>query len=711
MVCMQTIPVSCNKDCGGGCPLLAHVDDGKILRIGNNPAGTAYMKGCRKGFEAMKMDNHPDRLKRPLIRRSDAPRTFSSVEESRKQFREASWEEALDLAASRLEEIKSRYGCNSLLDLSSGGACRGVLHNNADLTSRFLTLWGGATRTESNYSSGAASFSLPYVLGTKHTGMDAGNLQHSKMIILWGYNAFDTRMGCEMSPRILEAKKRGVPIIVIDPRRTRTAESMGTWWIPIKPGSDMALMAAILFYLIRNDRQDHDFIDRYSRGFPQLKAYVMGGIDGIPKNLEWASQLCGIPVETIEKLADMYSRIKGVALLPGLSLQRAIGGEEAARMPVALQLATGNIGVPGGSSGGMIWGRMPRPGCRSFPVPSHKDPSFPIYLWPDVILNRQYEGKKFKIKAAYITGGNLLAQGSDLQKNIRAFGELELIIGHDFFLTPTMALCDIVFPVASFLERNDIVKPAGNFLLYSSKAVEPPEGVLTDFGIFTELAGRLGFRKAYTKNRSESDWLNYCLDESDIPDIEEFKKSGIYIGPEQDRNGLEDFIKEPAANPLNTPSGRLEISPEDYEKTGFPAYPHIRSSFPENPDFPLSLITPHPLQGIHSQFGNVPGFRMEEDKGLWMNPLDASARKMEDRDIVRVCSFQGEIELPLRITDGIMNGCVSLNEGLWPVLMRKNKATVDTGGSVNILTPTEPTMPSRSTRTHTVFVEVKKTGE
>jgi anaerobic selenocysteine-containing dehydrogenase len=109
----------------------------------------------------------------------------------------------------------------------------------------------------------------------------------------------------------------------------------------------------------------------------------------------------------------------------------------------ALQLATGNIGVPGGSSGGLFWGKIQGPRCGAFPVPPHSDPSIPVYEWPDTILSGNSRGRS--LKGAYITGSNLLAQGSDIQKNIRAFQRLDLIIGHDLFLTPTMALCDIVF--------------------------------------------------------------------------------------------------------------------------------------------------------------------------------------------------------------------------------------------------------------------------
>ncbi len=705
---MHTVPVSCNKDCGGGCPLLAHIDKGIITRITSNPEGTPYMKGCRKGFRAMDLDYHPDRILRPLVRKENSPRIFTSVKDAKAFFREASWEEALDLAANRLKEFKSRNGCTSLLDLSSGGGCRGAFHHNSKLTSRFLTLWGGAARTESNYSNGAASFAQPYVFGSAHTGMDAGNLTASELIILWGYNALDTRFGCEMPPRLMEAKKRGIPIVVIDPRNTRTAKNLGTWWIPVKPGSDTALMGAVLYHIIRNDLQDHQFIEKYSIGFPELKAYVTGEIDGVAKSPQWASPICGVPEEDIIRLADMYARIKPAALLPGLSLQRTLGGEESIRMTAALQLATGNTGIPGGSSGGMFWGRMPRPYCPSVPVPPNSDPSFPVYIWPDVILEGKFRERDYRIKGAYITGSNLLAQGSDIPKNIRALSSLELIIGHDFFLTPTMAMCDIIFPAATFLERNDVVSPAGNFLLWSAKASEPREGVKTDYQIFSELADRLGFAAEYTEGRSAEEWLDHLLSKSDIPDIAAFKRTGIYMGKEQSRVGLSDFINDPAGKPLNTPSGKIEVSSRKYEDWGFPAYPHFRTPAPDSLEYPFSLISPHPLEGTHSQFGNVKDFRKDEDMAVWIHPDDAEEKGISQGETVHLFSSIGEMQIPARITEEIKRGCLSLNEGLWPQLIEKEGRIIEIGGSVNQLTSTIPTMPSYSSRTHTVFVQIKK---
>lgn len=696
--------------------MIAHVEGNIIKKITPSPFGTPYMKGCRKGFAAHRLDHHKDRLVTPLIRKDlekrtkgKRTRTFTETRQAGQAFREACWEEAMGLAAERLSGFRDEYGCTALMDLSSGGACRGALHNCSDLTSRFLTLFGGATRLTGNYSSAAVSFAVPYVFGTKMTGMDAGNLKQSKLIILWGYNTVDTRFGCEFPPMIQEAKKKGVPVIVIDPRKTRTVSDLGTWWIPVRPGTDTALMAALVYRMIQKNLLDYPFIETYATGFEPFRSYILGVADGVPKTPEWASRLCSVPAADIEKLADLYGTTRPAALLPGLSLQRAIGGEEAARMAMVMQTCTGNVGIKGGSSGGAFWGRIGQPFCPSIPVPPHSDPSFPAYHWPDAVLEGQKKGWPSDIKGAYITGSNLFSQGSDINKNIKAFNQLELVIGHDFFLTPTMAMCDIVFPVASFLEREDIVFPAGNFLLYSAKAADPPKGVRTDYEIFSGLAGRLGFEKEFTSGRSARQWVDAFLSESGIPDIGVFKEAGIFMGQEQDRNALSDFMNDPKKNRLATPSGKIEISPNSYKSLGFLPYPHYRGILPENKQFPLNLITPHPLMGIHSQYANIQGFRKPDEQCLWLNPGDATERGIGQDDRVIVESPEGRLEIKGLVTDRIIKGTVSLTEGLWPDLtVSSDGRTTDLGGSANILTSTVPTLPSRSSRTHTVFVQVRR---
>ena len=387
----NTIPVSCNKDCGAGCPLLAHVQDGKILKITNNPNGTPYMKGCSEGFQAAKVANAPGRLLKPLIRTGSR---------GSGDYEAVSWDKALDFVATGLRKIKETFGSESILFLGGSGSCRGALHNTGRLTKRFLNMFGGYTQKYGNYSAAAADFVTPYVFGTSEVGIDAATLQHSKLIILWGANILDTRFGCEYPTRIREAGQNGVPIIVIDPRKTRTANLPSAKWLQIRPGTDTAMMASVLYELITNHQVDDPYLEKYCLGFDQVEKYILGTDDHQPKTPEWAEQICGTPAGSIKKLADLYGRTGPTALIPGLSIQRNIGGEEAMRMAMVLQAATGNIGKMGGASGGCIWDGLSVPECGGMGAADRpENPIVPEYCWPDAILEGKSGGYPADIKA------------------------------------------------------------------------------------------------------------------------------------------------------------------------------------------------------------------------------------------------------------------------------------------------------------------------
>ncbi len=205
------------KDCGAGCPLLAHVEGGRLVRITDNPLKAPHMTGCVRGYQMPRVVYAPDRLRAPLIR---------AGARGSGQFREASWEEALSLAAERLGDIRARHGSQAVLRLGGSGSCRGAVHNTSGLLSRFLAFFGGATTTYSSYSSAASSFVTPFVYGTPLTGLDPSTLPHARMIVLWGANLADLRFGCETESWLQEAKDGGTEIVVIDPRRTRTMDGL-----------------------------------------------------------------------------------------------------------------------------------------------------------------------------------------------------------------------------------------------------------------------------------------------------------------------------------------------------------------------------------------------------------------------------------------------------------------------------------------------------
>jgi anaerobic dimethyl sulfoxide reductase subunit A len=698
------IPVSCNKDCGGDCPLLATVEHGRVTKIRNNPLGGPTMTGCVRGFQMFRALYAPDRLRKPLVRTGPSGSA---------QFAEVAWPHALELVAERLADVKARYGNEAILHLSGSGSCRGALHDTHRLTTRFLSLFGGYTETYWNYSSAAAHFVTPFVLGTRMAGIDVGTLQFSNLIILWGANVAVTRMGCETEARIREARARGIEVIVVDPRQSASVSTLGTQWIPVRPGTDTALMMAVLYVLIDEGLVDTAFVEKYSVGFDELARHVLGypstGSSGrgvSPKTPQWAEEICGTPAETIAQFARQYGRTHPAALIPGLSIQRTIGGEEAIRMAIALQVATGNLGVLGGSSGALTWGRLPAPRMGRIDVPPNpSQASVPVYRWPDAILEGRRGGYPSDIKAIYNVGGNLLVQGSDVHKNIRAFSEVEFAVCHDYFLTPTARYCDVVLPATTFLEREDIVFPdGGNYLLFSNQAVPPLYQARNDYDIFCELADRLGFLAEFSEGRSAAEWLESFVAASEVPDFEAFKRTGIYMGKDQLRVGLSDFVSDPQAHPLNTPSGRVEISSAAYAETGYSPIPECRI-LPVDDTYPLQLVTPHPKFRIHSQYDNIPWFKARQKQMLWIHPHDAATRGIENGQEVCVSSPEGRVRIAAHVTMDVMPGVVCLFEGAWPSF---DPYGTDTAGSANVLTSTVPTQPSNGSRTHSVLVEVTR---
>ncbi|MFC1574100.1 molybdopterin-dependent oxidoreductase [Candidatus Latescibacterota bacterium] len=693
------IPVSCNRDCGGGCPLTAFIENGRITKITNSSYRSPYMTGCPVGFQAHRETYAPDRLKTPLIR---------TGARGSGEFRSISWDDALDRVADRLAELKSKYGAESILHLGGSGSCHGALHNTLTCAKRFLRLFGRISeRFGGSYSVGATAFALPFLIGDSYFGHDPGTLQFSNLIILWGANTTDTRFGNETERWIHERKKQGIPVIVIEPRRSRTVERLGTQWIPVLPGTDTALMSAVVYVLIEENLVDEQFIDTYSIGFEELKRSITGAADGIPKTPDWAEEICGTPSSVIYDFARLYGRTKPAALMPGLSIQRTIGGEEAARMAVVLQTVTANIGVMGGSTGGYAWNNLRKPECGSLPVPEDADyVKVPGYRWPDAVLEGTKGGYPSDIKALYNVGGNFLSQGSDIRKNIKAFEKVDFSVCHELFLTPTARYCDIILPVTTALEREDILFPDNNYILYSHQAAKPVHDVKNDYDIFCELADKLGYPSKFSENRTKEEWLAHFLAQSEIEDIDGFKRTGIYKGKEHLRVGMSEFIADPTNNPLSTPSGLIEIASERYAETGFPAIPHCRI-LPTEDDYPLRLITPHARYRINSSCSSIPWFREREKQVLWINPRDAEKRGISDGQTVSVYNKKGTIRIAAWVTENIIPGVVCLLQGVWPEFDSEN---VETAGSVNILTSTTPTMPSQSSRTHSILVEVSVFG-
>jgi anaerobic dimethyl sulfoxide reductase subunit A len=486
----------------------------------------------------------------------------------------------------------------------------------------------------------------------------------------------------------------------------------------------------------------------------QLEAYVAGRLDGTIRDPAWAQGICGVPASDIAAFAREYATTSPAMLMPGYSIQRVRAGEESFRLGAALQLATGNFGVLGGSTASMN-NRLPGPRIGRLDDLSQGDaPGFPVLRWPDAILEGKAGGYPSDIKAAYLAGCNFVNQGADINKNIRAMLALEFSVCNELFMTPTARLCDVILPAASPLEKEDICEPwDGNYVLYKPKAVEPPGLAMDDYRIFSALADRMGFGQRFHEGKDASAWIDQLLADSDIPDPAAFKTSGIYIAPEQERVGLADFTADPVTHPLPTPSGKVEILSERYAaETGGPALP-TWNPIPHDPEHPFLLVSPktirrthsqngaHPQDGVHPQDGAHPqdgkglpwakaarsfrvapvdgsvqgnqspktvsaGLRAAPDDGeLTMNTRDALSLRLTTGDEVLVCNPQGQLLARVFATNDIMPGVVCLHEGVWAVPDQNGR---DPAGSVNILTATDGSGPAVGAVMHGVAVSLTR---
>jgi anaerobic dimethyl sulfoxide reductase subunit A len=393
-------------------------------------------------------------------------------------------------------------------------------------------------------------------------------------------------------------------------------------------------------------------------------------------------------------------------LFPGYSIQRVAAGEETYRLTIALQLATGNFGVRGGSTGS-INSFLPGPRVGNLETPAvTNQPEVPTLRWPDAVLQGKEGGYPSDIHAIYNVGANSLNQGSDIRKNMAAFEKVDFAVSHSIFLTPTARYCDVVLPTATALEKEDVGLPwLGNYLLYKPQVIPPRGQTRNDYDILCDLAERLGFLPEYSGGRSAPEWVQAFIKESEVPNHDEFRRSGVYLAPDQERVGLADFSANPQQFPLDTPSGKVEIASQAYQSaTGGPAIPTWQAPSVDE-RYPLLLISPKSLLRTHSQGSNIAEIQKQEAHCLIMHPEDAEKRGIQTGEYVFLYNEQGKARIAVKLSEDIVPGVVCLPEGMWVDL---DSAGTDTGGAANIFTSTTGTAASHSCIMHGMGVEVEK---
>ena len=677
----RVILTSCSYDCGARCLLKVHVKDGKIVHIATDDRPMPNLRACLRGLSQREVVYARDRLTQPLRR---------AGEKGEGRFEPISWEKALETVSNELLRVRKDYGNPAILLMEYFGSLS-PLQGSGKAARRFFSFFGGCTTLWGNTSLEAAQFSSLATFGTTFTGTSRDNFLHSRLIILWGWNPFTTRFGPDTEYYLTQAKKAGAKIVCVDPRLNPSGKTLAEQWIPLKPGTDTAMLIAMAFVMITEDLCDHSFIKSYTVGFEAFEDYILGKEDGVPKTPRWAEERTGVKAETIQQLARDYATLKPAALVAGWAPGRTAFGEQYHRAASTLAALTGNIGVTGGyASGGT--GRIPLGFLReTLPVPGDLGPALHVSEVYNALLKGRSGGYPSDIKLLYIVGSNLLNQFLNANKGAQALRAVEFIVAHERFLTPTARYADIVLPVTTALERADIGQPwtGGPYFIYMQKAIEPLHDTKSDLAILSELASRLNLSGYNTK--SDEEWLKAFVEATpEIPDYETFVQKGFHHIPlDKPWVAFRQQIEE--HHPFPTRSGRIEIYSQTIAEMNHPLIPPIPKYMepwegPKDPltaNYPLQLVSPHAMTRVNSQFDNVPRLKSLADDAVWLSPKDAELRSIHTGDRVRIFNDRGQMMRAAKVTREMMQGVVSLDAGAWYC---PDNQGVDQGGCVNTLT-------------------------
>ena len=630
---MKTVRTTCAHDCPDMCSLIAEVDGDRIVKVSGDPE-QPYTAGfaCAKVNRDAELVHSAERLRTPL--RRTGPKGSG-------QFAPISWDEALDEIATRWKAIVAESGPLAILGYAYS-AHQGQM--NRHIVNGLFYAMGTSRLQAGTVCDSCCETAWDLTLGPVG-GADPESVVDSDLVIAWGCDLMAVNV--HFWAKLEAARKKGLEVIVIDPRRSRTAAS-ADWHLPIRIGTDAALALGIVHILVRDGLCDRDYIAANTLGFERWESEV------VPRfTPTYVSEVTGVPVADIETLAAKYGAAKRSFIRIGEGMTRLARGGQALRAVATLPAITGAYGRPGGGALLLTAGSM------DFDFSTVRKPaSGPASAR---LVNQSLLGKELlemndpPLRSLFIAANNPVVTCPDVVAVRKGLSREDLFtVVHDPFMTETATYADIVLPATTYLETEDFYRGYGSYYMQYSEAVIPPVGeAWSNFRLAQALAQRMGVTDAiFTKTPKEI-----------VPDFFAGSTGAVAtVDPASLFDGRAVKAAPPPGQTFATPSGKLEIYSQTLADQGVTPMPDWQPDEEEVADsarWPLRLLTAPSYFQPHTAFSGVPFLRKREGEPFCvLHPEDAAKRGLANGARVRLFNDRAAIGLVLKVADEVQPGVI-----------------------------------------------------
>ena len=688
---VQTIATTCDI-CFWKCGAIAHVRDGKLWKIEGNPRDPLSQgRLCTRGTGGIGAHYDPDRLRSPLIRVG---------ERGKEEWKAVTWGEALDYIAGRVKKLSAEHGPETIALFKHGISAYYIEHAFKALGTPNIAAPSFAQ------CRGPRDIGFNLTLGNNPGTPENTDIAHTKCLVLIGSHLGENMHNSQVR-EFSEVVRNGATIIVADPRFS-TAASKAKYWLPVKPGTDLALLLAWMNVIVTEGLYDKRFVAKHGTGFEQFAKAIA---ENTP---EWAAPQVGVPAELIRTTAREMAKTRPATLIhPGRRSTWYGDDTQRSRAMALLNALMGNWGRKGGFYVTNYIDLPDYPGVPKYPKPARAKADNPGKKWPFAsqtvstgLREATISGKPYPIKAWVVVATNLLQALPDRAQTMKAIDALDLLVVVDTVPSEIAGYADVVLPEATYLERHDTLNDDClriPFLAYRQPVVPPPNDQQPGWWIGRELGMRLGLG-AYFPWKDLEECLKTRIVKAGF-NWAELKAKGVLLGKKQPI-----YVEEGAEIAFETPSGKVEFWSRQLADKGFDPVP--RYTPPDaNPPGAYRLITGRaPMHTFSRTIGNPRLAELMPENEVWLNAQEAEKLGLANGASVRLRNQDGVVSNTVKVfaTERIRPECVYLVHGFgseakaWKGAYRKGASTAQLSTHVK----TDPLM--GGTSIHTNFVTFEK---